>query len=251
MSLRKSLEGGINKMKKNNNYVLLIFFLIAFITFSQAVNVNAQTETTEVNISHRIEETFKPETANINIEVWSQKRELEDAYSDTTNRMNSTIEALKEFENLTYTTTTFSVNQRFLEENKERVKYYEVSTMIKIEIDNLKQLGNVIERVVAVGGTNIKGISYGLKNPEQAKNKVIQKGIEQIKEKADIIKESLDKVSYRIMKLDVNDNYSVYNYSYSMLRSNTMGTQESLPVPNISPQDVNINVNFNAKVELK
>jgi len=80
---------------------------------------------------------------------------------------------------------------------------------------------------------------------------VIQKGIEQIKEKADIIKESLDKVSYRIMKLDVNDNYSVYNYSYSMLRSNTMGTQESLPVPNISPQDVNINVNFNAKVELK
>jgi len=163
MSLRKSLEGGINKMKKNNNYVLLIFFLIAFITFSQAVNVNAQTETTEVNISHRIEETFKPETANINIEVWSQKRELEDAYSDTTNRMNSTIEALKEFENLTYTTTTFSVNQRFLEENKERVKYYEVSTMIKIEIDNLKQLGNVIERVVAVGGTNIKGISYGLK----------------------------------------------------------------------------------------
>ncbi len=251
MSLRKSLEGGINKMKKNNNYVLLIFFLIAFITFSQAVNVNAQTETTEVNISHRIEETFKPETANINIEVWSQKRELEDAYSDTTNRMNSTIEALKEFENLTYTTTTFSVNQRFLEENKERVKYYEVSTMIKIEIDNLKQLGNVIERVVAVGGTNIKGISYGLKNPEEAKNKVIQKGIEQIKEKADIIKESLDKVSYRIMKLDVNDNYSVYNYSYSMLRSNTMGTQESLPVPNISPQDVNINVNFNAKVELK
>jgi len=251
MSLRKSLEGGINKMKKNNNYVLLIFFLIAFITFSQAVNVNAQTETTEVNISHRIEETFKPETANINIEVWSQKRELEAAYSDTTNRMNSTIEALKEFENLTYTTTTFSVNQRFLEENKERVKYYEVSTMIKIEIENLKQLGNVIERVVAVGGTNIKGISYGLKNPEQAKNKVIQKGIEQIKEKADIIKESLDKVSYRIMKLDVNDNYSVYNYSYSMLRSNTMGTQESLPVPNISPQDVNINVNFNVKVELK
>ena len=251
MSLRKSLEGGINKMKKNNNYVLLIFFLIAFITFSQAVNVNAQTETTEVNISHRIEETFKPETANINIEVWSQKRELEAAYSDTTNRMNSTIEALKEFENLTYTTTTFSVNQIFLEENKERVKYYEVSTMIKIEIENLKQLGNVIERVVAVGGTNIKGISYGLKNPEQAKNKVIQKGIEQIKEKADIIKESLDKVSYRIMKLDVNDNYSVYNYSYSMLRSNTMGTQESLPVPNISPQDVNINVNFNVKVELK
>ena len=251
MSLRKSLEGGINKMKKNNNYVLLIFFLIAFITFSQAVNVNAQTETTEVNISHRIEETFKPETANINIEVWSQKRELEAAYSDTTNRMNSTIEALKEFENLTYTTTTFSVNQIFLEENKERVKYYEVSIMIKIETDNLKQLGNVIERVVAVGGTNIKGISYGLKNPEQAKNKVIQKGIEQIKEKADIIKESLDKVSYRIMKLDVNDNYSVYNYSYSMLRSNTMGTQESLPVPNISPQDVNINVNFNVKVELK
>ena len=251
MSLRKSLEGGINKMKKNNNYVLLIFFLIAFITFSQAVNVNAQTETTEVNISHRIEETFKPETANINIEVWSQKRELEAAYSDTTNRMNSTIEALKEFENLTYTTTTFSVNQIFLEENKERVKYYEVSIMIKIETDNLKQLGNIIERVVAVGGTNIKGISYGLKNPEEAKNKVIQKGIEQIKEKADIIKESLDKVSYRIMKLDINDNYSVYNYSYSMLRSNTMGTQESLPVPNISPQDVNINVNFNVKVELK
>ncbi|MCF8001504.1 MAG: SIMPL domain-containing protein [Halanaerobiales bacterium] len=238
-------------MKNNKKYALLMFLLISFMIFSQAVNVGAQAQTTEVNINHRIEESFKPEIANINIEVWSQKEDLETAYSNTTNRMNSTIEALNEFEDLTYTTTTFSVNQRFIEENKKRVKYYEVSTMIKIETENLKKLGNIIERVVAVGGTNIKGISYGLKSPEKAKNKVIQKGIEEIKDKANIIKESLDKVSYRIVKLDVNDNYSIYNYNYNMMRSDIMSAQESLPVPNISPQDVNINVNFSVKIELK
>ena len=238
-------------MKLNKKYALIIFLLFSFMIFTQVVNVNAQAQPTEVNINHRIEETFKPEMANINIEVWSQNEDLETAYSNTTNRMNSTMEALKEFDNLSYTTTTFSVNQRFIKENKERVKYYEVSTMIKIETENLKQLGNIIERVVAVGGTNIKGISYGLKHPEKAKNKVIQKGIEQIKEKADIIKDSLDKVSYRIEKLDVNDNYSIYNYNYNMMRSETMAGQQSLPVPNISPQDVNINVSFSVKIELK
>lgn len=251
MSLPKLLGEGANKMRMNKKYVLLMVLLISVLIFSQAANVNAHSQTTEVNISHRIEEAFKPEIANINIEVWSQKKDLETAYSDTTNRMNSTIEALKQFDDLTYTTTTFSVNQRFIEENKERVKYYEVSTMVKIETENLKQLGNIIERVVAVGGTNIKGISYGLKNPERAKNEVIKKGIEQIKEKADIIKESLDKESYRIARLDVNDNYSIYNYNYNMMRSDTMAVQESLPVPDISPQDVNINVNFSVKIEVK
>lgn len=238
-------------MRKNNKYILLICCLMFFIIFTQAVNVNAQAQTTEVNIDHRIENTFKPEVANIKIEVWSQKKDLETAYSNTTKRMNNVIRALKEFEDLTYTTTTFSVNQRFIEEHNERVKYYEVSTMIKIETENLKQLGNIIERVVAVGGTNIKGISYGLKYPERAKNIVIKKGIKQIEEKADIITESLDKVSYRIVKMDINDNYSIYNYNYRMMGSDSMAAQESLPVPDISPQDVNINVNFKVKIELK
>lgn len=224
---------------------------MTFIIFSQAVNVNAQAKTTEVNINHRIEKTFKPEVANIKVEVWSQNKDLETAYSDTTRRMNSSIKAVKEFEDLTYTTTTFSVNQKYIEENNEKVKYYEVSTIIKIETENLNQIGKIIERAVKIGGTNIKGISYGLKYPERAKNIVIKKGIKQIKEKAKIITESLDKVNYRIVKMDVNDNYNIYNYNHRMIGSDSMEAQESLPTPEISPQDVNVNVNFNVKIELQ
>lgn len=220
-----------------------------FLVFSQAVIAGEEDQVTEVNLSHKIERAFEPEVANINVEVWSQKKDLETAYSNTTNRMNNVIKALKEFEDLSYNTSTFNVNQRQIEENKERVLYYEVTTMIKVETDNLEQLGDVIERVVTIGATNIKGISYGLEHPEKAKNEVIKEGIKQIENKAEVIKESLDKESYKISKLDINDNYSIYNYRIS--RSETVSSQKSLPVPEISPQDVNINVNFNVKLELK
>ncbi|MFO7815145.1 MAG: SIMPL domain-containing protein [Halanaerobiales bacterium] len=236
-------------MRINKKHVFFIFTLMFFLVFSQAVIAGEEDQVTEVNLSHKIERAFEPEVANINVEVWSQKKDLETAYSNTTNRMNNVIKALKEFEDLSYNTSTFNVNQRQIEENKERVLYYEVTTMIKVETDNLEQLGDVIERVVTIGATNIKGISYGLEHPEKAKNEVIKEGIKQIENKAEVIKESLDKESYKISKLDINDNYSIYNYRIS--RSETVSSQKSLPVPEISPQDVNINVNFNVKLELK
>lgn len=238
-------------MKNNFKSYALVLFFVFLLLFTQTGLAAEEADITEVNISHRIERMFSPEKANINVEAWSMKKDLEDAYTDATNRMNNVIQVLKTFENVTYTTSTFSVNQRYVDEGEDKRNelYYEVSTLIKVETDNLDQLGNIIERVVSMGATNIRGISYGLKYPEKAKNKVIKDGIKEIEEKALIIQESLGKESYNIAQLDINDNYNFFNYSYTT-RSD-MSAQESLPVPEIAPEDVRINVSFNVKLEYK
>jgi uncharacterized protein YggE len=231
---------------------LVVLVIIGVLIFSQIGFAENNNEITKVNLSHRIQRQFKPEIANINVEVWTLDKELEVAYTKTTESMNEVIDILKTFEGLTYSTTTFSVNQRYMENEKDkRELYYEVSTMVKIETENLDELGNVIERVISKGATNIRGISYGLKDPEKAKNQVIQEGIKEIQSKAEIIKESLNKENFRIAKLDINDNYSIYNYNYNVMRSDVMGAGEAMPVPEIAPQDVNINVNFNVEIECK
>ena len=235
---------------KKRYYLFLSIVLLGLLFFGQVVYAEGAVNLTKVNISHRIQRAFKPEKANINVEVWTMDKELENAYTKTTESMNEVIDILKTFENLTYSTTTFSVNQRYVEnEENKRELYYEVSTMVKVETENLDELGNVIERVISKGATNIRGISYGLKNPEEAKNQVIQAGIEEIKAKAAVIKESLGKESYRIARLDINDNYSIFNYNYDVMRSEAMGVRETMPVPEIAPQDVNINVNFSVEIE--
>ncbi len=238
-------------MKNNFKSYALILFFVFLLLFTQTGLAAEEADITEVNISHRIERMFSPEKANINVEAWSMKKDLEEAYTDATNRMNNVIQVLKTFENVTYTTSTFSVNQRYVNEGEDKRNelYYEVSTLIKVETDNLDQLGNIIERVVSMGATNIRGISYGLKYPEKAKNKVIKDGIKEIEEKALIIQESLGKESYNIAQLDINDNYNFFNYSYTT-RSD-MSAQESLPVPEIAPEDVRINVSFSVKLEYK
>ena len=233
------------------SYVLVLFFVFLLL-FTQTGLAAEEANITEVTINHRIERTFSPEKANINVEAWSMKKDLKEAYSDATNRMNSVIQVLKSFDNVTYTTSTFSVNQRYVNEGEDKRNelYYEVSTLIKVDTDNLNQLGDIIERVVSMGATNIRGISYGLKFPEKAKNKVIKDGIKEIEEKAEIIKERLGKEEYNIAKLDINDNYNFFNYSYNTMRSD-MATKEALPVPEIAPEDVRINVNFNVTLEYK
>ena len=240
-------------MRKNKYYKIALFLLVGLLIFTQVGIAKEHEDVTKVNISHRIQREFKPEVANINVEVWTLDKELDTAYSKTTASMNEVIDILKTFENLTYSTTSFSVNQRYMDQDndKKRELYYEVSTMVKVETTNLDQLGNVIQQVIAKGATNIQGISYGLKNPEEAKNKVIREGIKQIMNKAEVIKESLQKESYEIARLDINDNYSIYNYNYGVMRSEAKGAGTALPVPEIAPQDVNINVNFSAEIWYK
>ncbi len=240
-------------MYKNKKYKIVLFLIICLLVFTQVGLAKEDEDVTKVNISHRIQREFKPEVANINVEVWTLDQDLDAAYSKTTESMNEVIKILKTFDDLTYSTTSFSVNQRYMDKNndKKRELYYEVSTMVKIETTNLDQLGNIIERVISKGATNIQGISYGLKNSEEAKNKVIQEGIKEIMTKAEVIKESLQKESYSIARVDINDNYNIYNYNYGVVRSEAKGMGSSMPVPEIAPQDVNINVNFNAEIWYK
>lgn len=236
------------KIKKCLYLLLVVLFVL---TFSQVTLGAEQVNQTEINISHQIERQFKPEIAKVNVEVWALKKDLKDAYSEATVNMNEVIKEIKGFDDLTYTTSSFSVGQKYVEENKKQALYYEVSTMIKIETDNLEQLGDIIQTVISKGATNIRGISYGLKYPEKAKNKVIKDGIKEIYEKAEVILTSLKMESYQIVRLDINEGYSLYNYNYNVARSQDLGSKEALPVPEISPQDVNINVNFNVKLLYK
>lgn len=240
-------------MKKFKNYYGVILLILVSLLFFSTVITAEDTETiTTVNLSHRIQREYKPEIANINVEVSNSDQDLDTAYSKTTTDMNEVVKILKTFKEVSFSTTTFNVNQSYIKnEDKKRELFYEVSTMIKIETDNLDELGKVIERVVAKGATDIRGISYGLKNPEEAKNEVIQKAIEEIFKKAEVIKESLNKFSFEFVKLNINDNYSIYDYNYGVMRSEAVGTGNSRPVPEITPQDVNVNVNISVEIEYK
>lgn len=240
-------------MKKFKNYFSVILLILVSLLFFSTVSTAEDTETiTTVNLSHRIQREYKPEIANINVEVVNSDQDLDTAYSKTTTDMNEVVKILKTFKEVSFSTTTFNVNQSYIKnEDKKRELFYEVSTMIKIETDNLDELGKVIERVVAKGATDIRGISYGLKNPEEAKNEVIQKAIEEIFKKAEVIKESLNKDSFEFVKLNINDNYSIYDYNYGVMRSEAVGTGNSRPVPEITPQDVNVNVNISVEIEYK
>mgnify|MGYP006274647417 FL=1 len=238
-------------IKRKYSYPILIL-LLGLLIFTQVGFAEEAKDVTKVNISHNIQRSFKPEVANINVEVWSLEKELEEAYTKTTESMNEVTASLDDFDDLTYSTTSFSVNQRYVEEEDDkRELYYEVSTMVKVETTNLDQLGTVIQDVISKGATNIRGISYGLTNPEKAKNQVIKEGIAELKTKADVIKESLPKESFEIKKIDINDHYNIYNYNYGVMRTESAGAGQSLPAPEISPQNVNINVNFNVEIWYK
>lgn len=183
-------------------------------------------------------------TANeavINLGVQTEDKTASEAIEENAADMTAVIEAIKKlgFTEDDFQTTSYTVYPNYNWELRT-VTGYTVRNMIQISIDDLDQVGPVIDAAGAAGANQINGINFALSNEiaEEVKLNAHVAAIEDAERKAEVIAETLGLTIIGVQSVSVSS-YSPAR-SYAVLDGAEMAIAAA-PTP-IVEGDLTINV---------
>ncbi len=89
----------------------------------------------------------------------------------------------------------------YLEKSIPRIIGYRVIHQVNVEVRNLGNVGQVVDRVLKVGANRFSGISWGLQNEQPSKLQVLQRAAIIARTKAETLAETLQLKLVRILKV--------------------------------------------------
>ncbi|MBD8026782.1 SIMPL domain-containing protein [Ureibacillus sp. Re31] len=147
----------------------------------------------------------KPDYAQLQIEVVTQAANITEAQTENANKMNQVIEALLalNIDRTNIQTAYFNIFPRYdYIEGKQVFRGYEVSNAIKVEVDNISEVGIVIDQAIKNGANRITGLEFKLRNEEAYYNSALQLALQNAHEKALAIASSL-RLSYMPQPIEI------------------------------------------------
>lgn len=153
----------------------------------------------------------KPDVAYINIGVNTENDNPSVAQKENKVKMDKIISSLKkigltddELQTLNY---SIRKNYRYLKDN-EREEYYVVSNSLKITINDLEQIGNVIDAASDAGANNINSIQFAVLDDTSYYNEALTLAMESAKEKANSIMSTFGEVANKPKTvIEISNNY--------------------------------------------
>ncbi len=167
-----------------------------------------------ISVSTTGEVYTKPDLAIMEFSVVTEKKTVEEALSENTDKMNKIISQIKDqdVEDKDLKTTVFNIYPRY--EYREGVTYplpgkrvlvgYEVKQGVETKIRDLGKIGNIIETATAAGANQIGQLRFTVENEEEMQNEARKKAIDKAKEKAELLASQLGVDLVRIKSFSEN-----------------------------------------------
>ncbi len=173
----------------------IITMLVAMLivgTMNVTQEVSATTEETQsiVSVSGIGTVTVKPDIAYINIGVETQDKDAAIAQSDNATKMTAVMAALKKagIADEDITTVQYSIYDRYdYLENGEDVKYYAVNNIVKVTVNDVTKVGDVIDAAAGAGSNSISSIQFGISNEDVVYQEALKLAMTSAKAKATAI----------------------------------------------------------------
>ncbi|MEK9198880.1 SIMPL domain-containing protein [Ureibacillus sp. 179-F W5.1 NHS] len=188
----------------------------------------------------------KPDYAQLQIEVVTQGENITEVQTENANKMNQVIEALLalNIERQNIQTAYFNIFPRYdYIEGKQVFRGYEVSNAIQVEVDNISEVGMVIDQAIKSGANRITGLEFKLRNEEAYYNSALQLALQNAHEKALAIASSL-RLSYMPQPIEIVEESS----GGPILLKNVAMTQRLSETP-IEPGTITVEATLNVKYQ--
>ncbi|MDX9970563.1 MAG: SIMPL domain-containing protein [Candidatus Gracilibacteria bacterium] len=198
-----------------------------------------------------------PDTAIINLGVFSIGDTTEIVTKENNEKMNKIFETIKSFgvEEKDIKTTSYYLNPNWEwdEKKKESIeKGYRLDQNITIKVRDLNKSGEIIAKATSAGANLVGGISFAIEDEESAKEEARTLAISAAKEKAKLIsKETGIKLGKVLSYYEYTDNY-FDGYANAVRADMGMGEAVSeMAVPSISAgqQEVVLRVSFTYRIK--
>ena len=200
----------------------------------------------------------KADIANLEVGLKTGvKKTAAEATTDSTNKMNAIIGAVKSLniEEKDIKTSGYSLNPvyNWTENKGQELIGYEVSQNITLKIRDLAKIGDIIAKTTEQGANQIGSISFTIDDEYELKNQARELAIEKAKEKAMLIAEQSGMKLGKIKSVYENSNPIISPISYTNAKMEFAADSASggLAAPSIQSGQNEIKVEVTLSYEVK
>lgn len=104
---------------------------------------------------------------------------------------------------------------------------FEVTRIVTVDLDDLDALPTLVARVVQEGANRLDGVSYELKNRDEARNQALRAALVNAREKATFMVETLDQSLGEVLTISEQS----FDFPHPVMRFDQAMMKEAMPEP--------------------
>ena len=211
-----------------------------------------QPETPTLNLSAYGEVRAAPDMASINFGVVTEATTAAEAMAQNRTRMNEVMRALRaagiEERFIQTSGLNLSPQYDYVQNEPPRLRGYQASNRVTVEIRDLDRVGSTADAVVGAGVNQIDGISFGLINPRQAEDQARMAAVQALQAKANLYANALGVRLAGIRNLSEGGGYAPQPPQPMFARSAM--AMDSAESTSVAPGELTVRVNISGVYDI-
>lgn len=177
-----------------------IFILIAvFIILNILSPAWAQNDSDQVVVvTGKADARVTPDVAFITLGKETEDKTASEAQKNTSRSINKIIDTLTSYKIPKKKIKTVSYNLYY---DRDRELFVSTS-IIEFPVEKISQVGEILDHVVEDGANIVENVSYSLKNPERARERLLTKALGKARTKAKTLAQAAGFTRIKIKKID-------------------------------------------------
>lgn len=181
---------------------LLLSFpsLLPWVAEAQDASDRDQHEPPTLTVTGRGEAFAAPDRASIRLGAIAENKEAAKAQSQVNETMQRALKALRELkfpENRVKTaglslTPVYEQQERSPGVTRPRIVGYRAHNTLQLQVDDLSQIGQLVDAAVAAGANQIERLSFELKDDRETRRRALMLAAEEARAKANALATAMD-----------------------------------------------------------
>ncbi|MFN4041708.1 MAG: SIMPL domain-containing protein [Brevundimonas sp.] len=176
------------------------------------LTIQAVTDRPSLNLSAYGEVKVQPDMASITFGVVTEAPTAAEAMRLNAERMSQVMTALRRAglneRDVQTAGLNLSAQYDYQQNEPPRLRGYQASNRVTVNIYDLTKVGSTADAVVAAGVNQIDGVSFGLRDPKAAENQARQLAVRALQEKAALYAQALGQPLGQIRSLSEGGGYT-------------------------------------------
>jgi uncharacterized protein YggE len=228
------------------------FMLAALPVMAQQNNTDTAT-TLEINAQQEVK--AEPDIATISAGVLTIAKTADAAMKENATKMNAIFSALKKagIDAKDQQTSGITVNPQYVyQENKApQITGYQANNSVNVTLRDLKNIGPVLDTLIAQGANQINGPSFTLDNPEALLDKARKDAVDKARKRAEIYASATSMKIKKIRSITENTNVGMPAPYPIMARKMMMAAAAPAEATPVASGQVTLSVTVNITYELE
>lgn len=233
--------------------VLSVLMVLSAPALAQ-VEGTAESKTTTLDISAEAQVKADPDMATISAGVVTNAATAEAAMKENSEKMNAIFAALKKagIADKDRQTSGLTINPQYhYEKNKSpQITGYQANNSLNVTLRDMKNIGPVLDSLIAQGANNISGPNFSVEEPEELLNKGRKQAVEKARKRAEVYAAATGLKIGKIRSISEHSNIGYPQpvfYARAEMAKAADGMAASTPV---ASGQVNMSVTVNISYEL-